>query len=328
MDMKVALTFDDVALVPYKSNLKSRTEPVLTTHLTKNIKIESPVIASNMESVICDQLSDILELKGSMPIYHRFCEDEDILAWNSRHPNTFISWGVSNMDKLFKLLDIMAARNTLPPGICFDIANGHTIQQEQAIRKIKEYNSKLEIIGGNICSKTACHDMISWGADAVRVGVGCGSACTTRMVTGFGVPQFTAIQNCYYVAKQHDFPIIADGGLRNSRDIILALAAGASTVMVGKMFAATHESAALKQDGYARYRGQASSAFQRPGLAPEGVEGWIPVTGSAADVLDTLHSQIRSGLSYGGARTIEDLQKHAQFVRVTSAYYEESKARI
>lgn len=326
-DLKLGLTFDDVALVPYFSNLKSRTEPLLKTRLTRNCEISTPIIASNMESVIGDNLADILLDYGSMPIFHRFTENENtIINWINKYENKcFISWGVINLDNLFKILDKC---NDQPKGICFDVAHGHTDLQRDAIKAVKNYNQSLEVIAGNVCSKTAIHDVSEWGADAVRVGVGNGSACSTRLVTGFGVPQFTAIRDCSYVAKQRNLPLIADGGIRNSRDCILALAAGAETVMIGGLFAATNESAAIKKDGKALYRGQASAAFQRQGLAPEGEEGWIGVTGSASDLISILHSQLRSGLSYGGARSIEELQRHAKFIKVTPAYMQESKVRI
>ncbi len=328
-NLKLGLTFDDVALVPYFSNLKSRTEPILRTRLTKNIWVNTPLIASNMESVIGEDLADVLLYYGSMPIFHRFTDDETILNWINKYGHkTFISWGVTNLNRLFKILDKC---DKLPIGLCFDIAHAHTNLQKYAIKAVKK-NFNIDIIGGNVCSKTATHDLISWGVDAIRIGIGAGSICKTRMVTGFGVPQFSSIIDCAYVANQHDIPIICDGGIRDSRDIILALAAGASCIMTGNLFAATNESSALKEVHYgkkfARYRGQASEIFQRPGLASEGVEGWISVTGSAIDLIEMLQSQLKSGLSMGGAHNIKELQRHAKFIKVTSSYIKESYTRV
>ena len=162
-----------------------------------------------------------------------------------------------------------------------------------------------------------------------------------RMVTGFGVPQFTAVQDCARIAEKLRVPLIADGGIRTSRDVVLALAAGASTVMIGKLFALTEESAAPKRktDRYksgleAKFRGQASADFQNEfygGLkaktVAEGIDFWGPVSGSVLDLIDELLGGIRSGMTYGGARSIKELQRKAEFVQVSATYIHESKPR-
>ena len=184
----------------------------------------------------------------------------------------------------------------------------------------------------------AYHDLVNAGADAVKVGIGPGAACTTRIITGFGVPQFTAIYDCAKMAEKLRVPLIADGGIRNSRDVVLALAAGASTVMLGKLFAMTNESAAPKRKTdtgmEAKYRGQASEDFQNDyygGLkgktVAEGIDFWGPVTGSAKQLLEQLLGGLRSGLTYGGARNIKELQRKAEFVKVMPTYMQESKPR-
>jgi IMP dehydrogenase len=187
----------------------------------------------------------------------------------------------------------------------------------------------------------AYHDLVNAGADAVKVGVGPGAACTTRMVTGFGIPQFTAVQDCALIAKKLRVPLIADGGLRTSRDAVLALAAGASTVMVGKLFALSRESAAQKRPNEktrlgleAKFRGQASADFQNEfygGLkaktVAEGIDFWAPVTNTAEEVINNLLGGIRSGMTYGGARNIKELQQKAEFVQVSASYIHESKPR-
>jgi len=207
----------------------------------------------------------------------------------------------------------------------------------------------LAIIAGNVCTPMAYQDLVNAGADAVKVGVGSGAACTTRIVTGFGVPQFTAIYECGKVAQKLRVPIIADGGIRNSRDVVLALAAGASTVMVGKLFALTMESAAEKKklglfaqcdDGedpwyyQAKYLGQASADFQngyygglKEKTVAEGTSFWAPVSGTAQELIDELLGGIRSGLTYGGAKNIKELQRKAEFMRVTETYGVESRPR-
>lgn len=348
--MKTMLTFDDVILQPYYNNVESRTEPSLETWLTRNHKIGSPILAANMQCVIGPELADVLTSFGSTPIFHRFTTSEQIKEWVAAYPSCFISWGVNNVKELINLLDDM--NPVLPTGVCFDIAHGHSLKMRQAIETFKR-SYDLDVIAGNVCRGTAVHDLANWGADAVKVGIGPGAACTTRKVTGFGAPQFSAIQECAKVAFARKIPVIADGGIRGTDDIVKALAAGACTVMMGKAFCATDQSDAEKAyrdrggmiysakrreldvegklpptEPVARYRGQASAAFQRKGLKPEGEEAWIPVTGSAGELLDDLHKGIRSGLTYGGARTIKELQEHASFVQVTPSYAQEAGTRL
>jgi IMP dehydrogenase len=209
------------------------------------------------------------------------------------------------------------------------------------IQELKRTHPDKEVIAGNVCTAMAYHDLVNAGADAVKVGIGPGAACTTRMMTGFGVPQFTAVYDCAKIAEKLRVPLIADGGIRNSRDVVLALAAGASTVMIGKRFAMTKESAALKRKSehsptglQAKYRGQASADFQNDfygGLkektVAEGIDFWGDVTGTAKELIDELLGGLRSGLTYGGARSIKELQRKAEFVAVTSNYMPESRPR-
>ncbi len=187
------------------------------------------------------------------------------------------------------------------------------------IQELKKTHPDKQVIAGNVCTAMAYHDLVNAGADAVKVGVGPGAACTTRMVTGFGVPQFTAVQDCARIAEKLRVPLIADGGIRTSRDVVLALAAGASTVMIGKLFAQTEESAAPKRktDRYpsgleAKFRGQASADFQNEfygGLkektVAEGIDFWGPVSGTAEELITLLLGGIRSGMTYGGARNLK-----------------------
>src|SRR6202035_1032012 len=148
---------------------------------------------------------------------------------------------ILKIDETRMLLDLGAA------GVCIDVAHGHSDKMIQFIRELKRTHPDKEVIAGNVCTPMAYHDLVNAGADAVKVGVGPGAACTTRMVTGFGVPQFSAIMECAKVAEKLRIPLIADGGIRDSRDVVLALAAGASSVMIGKLFALTKESAAPKR---------------------------------------------------------------------------------
>ena len=329
--MKHALTYDDVALVPQFNNIPSRTEPLLESWLTKNLKISIPLLAANMDTVMSEELAEVLLSQGSIPIFHRFTPFEVQKKWVKKFKGkTFISCGIQKIDETRELLDLGAL------GACIDVAHGHSDRMFRHIEELKKKHSDKEIIAGNVCTPMAYHDLVNAGADAVKVGVGPGAACTTRMVTGFGVPQFSAVNECAKIAEKLRVPLIADGGIRTSRDVVLALAAGASTVMIGKLFSLTNESAAPKRKNgqEAKFRGQASADFQNEfygGLkaktVAEGIDFWGPVSGSADDLINLLLGGIRSGMTYGGARSIKELQRKAEFVQVTASYISESKPR-
>jgi len=355
--MQLGLTFDDVCLVPQYNNIPSRTEPDTSTWLTRNIEIGMPLIPANMDTVIGLQLAEVIIQNGGVPVFHRFAPFETQQEWITRFDGRMmLSCGINGDDKLFRLLD------EKPLGVCVDVAHGHSEKMHHLIEKIKKQYPHIEVVAGNVCTQMAYQDLVNAGADAVKVGIGPGAACTTRVVTGFGIPQFTAIYECAKIAQKLRVPIIADGGIRGSRDVVLALAAGASTVMVGKLFALTQESAAEKkqttkwvphqelpdgtltvgdyslgfpvEENLAKYRGQASTDFQNEfygGLkektVAEGTDFWAPVTGTAQQLIDEILGGLRSGLTYGGARNIKELQRKAEFMQVTSNYGEESNPR-
>lgn len=334
-NIRKAFTFDDVALVPQFNNIPSRLEPDLESWLTRTRKVSIPLIAANMDTVIGEELADLLLNQGSFPIFHRFTSFENQKKWVMKYQDKiFISCGIgtSRIDEVRSLLELGAA------GVCIDIAHGHSDRMMRFIEEIKKMCPSKEVIAGNVCTPMAYHDLVNAGADAVKVGIGPGAACKTRVVTGFGVPQFTAIQECAEIAEKLRIPLIADGGIRSSRDVVLALAAGASTVMIGKLFALTQESAAQKRESIsgieAKYRGQASEDFQKDyygGLkentVAEGIDFWAKITGSANDVIQDLLGGLRSGMTYGGARNLKELQRKAEFVEVTSTYMLESFPR-
>ena len=331
--MKTAYTFDDVALVPQFNNIPSRTEPSLDTWLTKNIKIGMPLLAANMDTVVNEALADVLISQGGIPIFHRFTDFETQKKWVMKYQeNTFISCGILRIEETRELLTLGAR------GVCIDVAHGHSDRMFHFVQELKKTHPHKDVIAGNVCTAMAYHDLVNAGADAVKVGVGPGAACTTRMVTGFGVPQFTAISECAKVAEKLRVPLIADGGISSSRELVIAIAAGASTVMIGKKFALTEESAAQKRthEGMrqAKYRGQASSDFQtdfygkvKDKTVAEGEAFWAPVSGTTLQFIDQMLGGLRSGLTYGGARNIKELQRKAEFVNVTSNYMLESNIR-
>lgn len=364
---KKSYTFDDVALVPQFNNIPSRTEPDVSSWITHNTTIGMPLVPSNMDTVMSKELADVIIDNGGIPINHRFSSLEDQVDFVKYcKGNCYVSLGVNHIENLKPLYDAGAR------GVCIDIAHGHSLVVMNLIREIKSLYPDKEVIAGNICTPMAYQDLVNAGADCCKVGIGPGSACTTRRVTGFGVPQFSAIRDISEYAQKLKVPIIADGGIRNSRDVVLALAAGASTVMIGGLFAKTYESAApksviirnsnnedlnvpikdynqlkefvampnddeLKKYGYdivMHYRGQASENFQneyygkvKSGTVPEGIDFKNSCSGSAQDLIDELLGGLRSGLTYGGARNIKELQRKAEFTEVTVNYTQESFSR-
>jgi IMP dehydrogenase len=224
-----------------------------------------------------------------------------------------------------------------------DIAHGHSDHVINMVRTLKELFPRVPIIAGNVATAQGVRDLVEAGADAVKVGVGSGSICTTRIVTGFGIPQFSAIIECSEAGREVNVPIIADGGIRNSGDITKSLAAGASTVMIGNLLAGTDESpgaTVIREDRrYKIVRGMASLSanvdrrkLEKSDLAieewgevvPEGVEAIVPYKGAVTDVLYQLVGGLRSGLSYAGACSIEELWQLAEFIRITPSGMEES----
>jgi len=227
-----------------------------------------------------------------------------------------------------------------------DIAHGHSDNAINTVHMIKKAFPNCELIAGNVATGEGASDLIKAGVDAVKVGVGSGSICITRVVTGSGVPQLTAVLDSVKVARDHGIPVISDGGVRNSGDMTKALAAGASAVMIGSLFGGTDESPGktLVKNGkkFKMYRGMASfyaslgRKYREEGpevadsddlndYVPEGVEAMVPYKGSVVEIVRQLAGGLRSGLSYCGAKTIPEMQKNAEFVKMTSAGFIESQ---
>lgn len=454
-----ALTYDDVCLVPQYNNIPSRTEPDLKTWLTSRTEIGLPVVPANMDTVIGDDLADAIIKNNGIPIFHRFTTFEQRMTWAKKYGDRcYMSCGLNNIDETVSLLTETECR-----GVCIDIAHAHSETMKNFMLELrKRVGNDKEIIAGNVCTPMGYQDLVNWGADAVKVGIGGGclgedsdilmgdgslkkiknikvgdfvvnrygekvrvnavvcmgkkrtvdivkngrslhltpdhrvlinndwieifdvldedikknysdtikidknlsdpmdvydievdceshsfiaegvtvhnSICTTRKVTGFGTPQFSAVYECGLIARKLRIPIIADGGIRGTDDIAKALAAGASSVMCGSMFSNTFESSAPKfeKDGktYMKYRGQASKDFQtdfygdvKKGTVPEGVHFDREVTKSAQEVIDDITGGLRSSFTYGGARNIKEFQRKAEFRTVNQSYIAESNPR-
>ncbi|MFH1439130.1 MAG: IMP dehydrogenase [Candidatus Woesearchaeota archaeon] len=229
--------------------------------------------------------------------------------------------------------------------IVIDIAHGHSDNVIKVIKELRQQFGDIQIIAGNVAAAKGCEDLIAAGADCIKVGVGPGSACITRIVTGCGVPQITAVMECAQAASKYDIPIIADGGIKQSGDIVKAIGAGASTVMLGSMLAGTKQAPGeiLLRNGtrIKLYRGMASvdatlcrqekekdfNLIKKKvqNIVPEGIEAVIPYKGDVKDIINQLVGGLRSGMSYVGAKTISELQNNTQFIKITTAGMRESR---
>ncbi|MFW5697862.1 MAG: IMP dehydrogenase [Fimbriimonadaceae bacterium] len=226
--------------------------------------------------------------------------------------------------------------------VVIDAAHGHSAGVMNCLKSLKEALPDLPVVAGNVASKEGVRDLVALGADGIRVGIGAGSICTTRVVAGVGVPQLTAVQDCAEEAAKHGVPTIADGGVRSSGDVVKSLAAGANCVMMGNMFAGCEESPGeveiYRNRAYKVYRGMGSVAAMKQGssdrylalkeagaaLVPEGVEGRVPYKGALKGVMDQVMGGIRSGMGYVGAPNLTDLRDNAEFLKITNAGLRES----
>lgn len=340
MQPTTVYTYNDVSLIPQYSTINSRLDTNLNTKLTRNLSIDMPLIPANMDTVISIELGKIVLQNGGIPIFHRYCSIEEQAHFSTQmEGKCILSCGVS-IDDIDKVINIPSL------GICFDIAHGHCEKMITAIKYAKNKCPNKEIIAGNICTIEGYFDIVNAGADAVKVGVGSGSICTTRMVTGHGISMFSSIYNISKyrstLPSNRVVPIIADGGITHNRDVVLALSAGADSVMIGKLFAQSYESAGekiVKDDNkiYKKYRGQASRDFQvefygsvKEGTTPEGVSAFIECIYKAQDFINEFCGGIRSGLTYSGANNIKEFQSKAKYVysHSSTSFMNESMYRV
>ncbi len=227
--------------------------------------------------------------------------------------------------------------------LVLDIAHGHNKRAIDAVRLLKKEFPAMPVVAGNVATARATEDLITAGADCIKVGIGPGAACTTRIVTGCGVPQITGIIDCATVASKHDIPLIADGGIKSGGDVIKALAAGADTVMVGRLLSGTTESPGMMMVKNGRkvkvYRGSSSfdvnikqkKLYEKmldikevTDVVPEGVEATVPYSGDVVEVINQLMGGLRSGMSYVGAKNLQELKYKAEFIKISSAGMKES----
>lgn len=332
------LTFDDILLIPRYSEISSRRIPSLKTKVTKNHTIDLPIITANMDTVTGKEMACKIASLGGVGILHRFMSPEeqveDVRFIQKFYKDNQIklpvcaSIGVKDEGKL--RADLLA--NEGVEILTIDIAHGDSIMMMEVLEYVKKKYPKVDVIAGNVATSEGVRRMIDRGADAVKVGIGPGSMCTTRIITGHGVPQLTAIALAVNEAKKYGVPVIADGGLKNSGDMVKALCAGADTCMVGSLVSGALETPGEVKGGMKQYRGMASKAAQvswrgdlPKGMAAEGVDTMIPCKGPVEYIIDELVGGIRSGMTYLGVETIPAMAEVALFMEMSSNGMSESK---
>lgn len=334
-DFPLALSYDDVLLTPQYSQLKSRSEVDLSIQLTPNIKLNIPIISANMNTVTDVPMCISLASLGGIGILPRFDSISNQCSRVSQVVSKKLLVGAAigvKDDFLERATQLVNANVSL---LVLDVAHGHMSQTIEAVTKLKQLFPQIDLVAGNVASEEAAHDLFSAGADCVKVGVGPGSICTTRIMTGFGVPQITAIMNSSIAAKKHKKTLICDGGIKNSGDIVKALAAGGHAVMLGNLLAGTDETPGdiiiENEHKFKQYNGSTSVA-EKAKLNPnniehvEGVTAKVAYKGPLEPLIKSYLAGIRSGFSYAGATNLQSLHENAIFVRITPQGLRESQA--
>tara|TARA_R110000851_G_scaffold83881_2_gene183027 strand:- start:5261 stop:6301 length:1041 start_codon:yes stop_codon:yes gene_type:complete len=338
MKFKEAVTYDDMLLVPQYSDITSRSEVDITSCLGHR-DFSLPIIASPMDTVSGAGMATAMSEAGGLAVLHRYNSiteqqkmAQEVINSTNRSGQLAAAIGVTG-DYLERAEALIAAGVDI---LCIDVAHGHHSLVKKALKELRnEYDNHIYIVAGNVCTLEGINDVADWGANAVRCNIGGGSICSTRIVTGHGLPGLQTIFDC--ARTDREVKIIADGGIKTSGDIVKALAAGADFVMCGSLLAGTTESPgkviSLPNNVRVKeYRGMASKDAQlnwrKKSSTPEGVASYIPYKGSVVDILQDLEGGIRSGLSYSGARNISELQHHAEWARQTSAGTQESGTHI
>ncbi len=333
--IKEALTFDDVLLVPAWSEVLPR-EVSLKTSFTRHIPLDLPLVSAAMDTVTEAPMATALAKAGGIGVLHKNMPIDAQAAEvrKVREAGYRVAAGVGITGDFMQRAEALAEAGV--NAFVLDSAHGHSKGVLKTLKAVKAAFPGIDVVVGNVATAEATRCLIDGGADAVKVGIGPGSICTTRVVAGVGVPQFTAILDCAEAAEGSGVPVIADGGVRYSGDVVKALAAGAASVMCGSLFAGAEEAPGEVFEDFKNgkkfkiYRGMGSIDAMEAGskdryfqvgskkLVPEGIVGRVPYKGHVADIIYQLEGGIRSGMGYCGAADLEALHQ-ASFVRITSA---------
>lgn len=325
------ITFDDVLVVPGYSEIESRQE-IDTSVDFLGAKVQIPIISANMDYVTGVDMAKAMHYAGGLSILHRFASWEQQIEWfedlDSENIPFIFSVGIRDIDESYeRVIDVSSGGANLA-AVCVDVAHGHHRKVSELVSRIKK-NSSIKVIAGNVATKEGTEFLRDAGADAVKVGIGPGSVCTTRSVAGVGIPQLSAIFEC----ADNGVPIVADGGVRSSADIVKALIAGATTVMAGSLLAGATEcpSPIIRgTDGrnYRPYRGQSIFGSNGERYVREGIEGYVEDKGPVKSVLENLQAGLRSGMSYVGAKNVTELREKGKLITISSNTREENATRV
>ncbi len=335
-----ALSFDDVLILPQRSSVLPK-DVDLTTRLTRALRLDIPLVSAAMDTVTEFEMALRMAREGGIGIIHRNMDiPRQVLEVRKVKESeqgrlcvgAAVGTGGDSTERAEAL--IRAGVDVL----VVDTAHGHSERVLRFVERIKKGDPKAQVIAGNVGTAEAVRDLVEAGADGIKVGIGPGSICTTRIVAGVGVPQFSAILEAVSEAQKTGVPVIADGGIRFSGDIVKALAAGAECVMIGSLFAGTDESPGKqilhRGQVYKSYRGMGSLGAMQNGsadrysqedvqtetkLVPEGVEGMVPCKGTVSTTIHQLLGGLKSGMGYVGAKNVKELRKRAKFIRQTAA---------
>lgn len=337
-EVRYAYTFDDLMLVPQHSEVKSRKAPNVKTTVG-NVELDIPIMSAPMNTVTEVNMAAVLSNLGGAPVVHRYMSADDMVKMATK----IIAFGCNN--KVFYAVGaagdyftrVEKLRELGVKNFCVDVANGHSEICLKAVESIRNSIPDANIMAGNVCTYDGARRLVEVGTNVVRVGVGPGSMCKTRIVTGHGVPQLSAIDDCVDIKNLFaGVSIVADGGIRNSGDIVKALAIGADAVMVGGLLAGTDETPGEIYDWHTlrpgdyrqfkKYAGMASEEGRKfngwfteedASFVPEGESTEIPYKGPVKNVIDNLVGGLRVGMSYAGALSLQELRENAEWVRVT-----------
>ena len=337
-----ALTFDDILMLPRYSNILP-SETNIKLNLTNKIPLDVPFLSSAMDTVTESRMAIAMAKVGGIGVIHRNLkikkQTQEVLK--VKRKNLLVGAAVGTNYE-----DLERTRSLIDNGIdliVIDTAHGHSEKVLKVLSKLKKLTSKVPICVGNIATGEAAKKLYNSGADIIKVGIGPGSICTTRMVAGIGVPQISAIMDVKKALNKKKIKIISDGGIKFSGDIAKALAAGADAIMMGSIFAGTDESPGkkfkVKGKIYKQYRGMGSIGAMSSGSAnryfqknfkdkskfvPEGVEGRVEYKGNVSKIIYQLKGGLRSSMGYIGAKNLNEIRKKAKFVKITKAGFYES----
>ena len=336
--MREHLTYDDVQILPKYSEIEHRSDCNTSTKVTKNYKLDIPIVSSPMDTITEYEMACEMSRLGGMGIIHRFMSIEEqskiVDELNTHMVGAAIGVTGDFIERAQELINVGV------PIICIDVAHGHHKLVKEAMRRLKnEVKATSDILVGNIATKESARDLCEWGADGLRIGIGGGSLCSTRIQTGVGVPMVSSILDCVDVADGYNVPCMADGGIRSIGDVCKGLAGGSDTIMLGSLLSGTKETPGTiaKQGQWPnetlqkKYRGSASLESKSDRGEQKNVEGYsttVLYKGKVKRVISDIIDGLKSSMSYVGANDISEYHSKAELIKITPSGIIEAKPHL